>query len=144
MKNSIQKFLTSIGVLFSSHAWLSLFTLLVLMGLFMGLSKVSLQISNPKVESVGATTAGSNSRSWDDTDTRRSGLCGQLLLVMRPQATVGQLNAVLQEFDSFVVFGPNENLAYEVHIGSKDRQMARKVFEESAVVADASPNSRCP
>src|ERR1035437_1910207 len=155
LKSWIGRSLALLGSLFSSHAWLTLFTLLVLMGLFMGLTKAGLRIAKSSLSTSATASKGGESRSWSitgDDNTKLDALtsgasdvntCGQFLIAFRPDATISQISKTLQSADSFVVFGPNENLAFEVHVGSEKTKVAQKIFEESSAVASANPNPRC-
>ena len=155
LKSWMRRSLALLGSLFSSHAWLTLFTLLVLMGLVMGLTKAGLRIAISSPATSAMVSKGGESRSWsiagdDNTklEAQISGApnvntCGQFLIAFRPDATIGQITKTLQLADSFVVFGPNENLAFEVHVGSEKTKVAQKIFEESSTVASANPNPRC-
>lgn len=153
LKNRTLRALARIGPLFSSHAWLTLFTLLMLMGLFSGLLRVSLNIAAGSSQTKTAASIGIGTRSWNisgdeglaaETASFPVGnTCGQLMVVFKPESTARQIIGVLQRIDSFVVFGPNENHAFELRVGSADTKVTQKFLEESSAVMSASPNPRC-
>jgi len=154
-KSWVLRALALLGAVFSSHAWLTLFTLLVLMGLSIGLTRAGLRIATNSASTNAVVSKGAESRSWgitsDDSDLAvatpgrsDASACGQFLVVFRPESSASQVIKALQLTDSFVVFGPDENLAFEVRVGVNQAKTAQRVLEESHVVASAKPNPSCP
>jgi len=143
MQNArIRRLMGIVGSFFSSHAWLSLFTLLVMLGLVLGLTNVSRKISQ--------NTAASSTVLASVTGTRSAGAfvaptanCGQILVFFRPDSAMSQVTNVLQQVDAFIAFGPNENQAYEIHVDTADLVGVQKALEQSSAVAMTSLNLNC-
>ena len=143
MQNArILRLMGIVGSFFSSHSWLSLFTLLVMLGLVLGLTNVSWKISQ--------NTAASSTVPAGVTGTRSAGAfvapsanCGQVLVFFRPDSAMSQVTSVLQQVDAFIVFGPNENQAYEIHVDTADLVGVQKALEGSSAVAMTSLNLNC-
>lgn len=143
MENARVRWLLGIvGSFFSSHAWLSLFTLLVMLGLVLGLTNVSKKIAqnSPERSTVLAGTTGTRSLSAFVAPVAN---CGQILVFFRSESTMSQATSALQQVDAFIVFGPNENQAYEVRVDTTDLVGVQKVLEGSPAVAMTSLNLTC-
>ena len=103
-----------IGHFFSEEAWLSLFTLLLLLGLVFGLQHFAQKIASKPV-TVAAERKG---RGIDAGAPAALDGCGQIVVQLSEAGTLRQLAALLRQFDATVVYGPDENGAFALRAGA--------------------------
>ena len=131
--------LSKIGNFFSSRAWLSLFTLLIFLGLFVGLSRVLATIAAPRPT---ASASGKDAtRSGPKIEQRVA--CGALVVFFKPNATISQINDLLQRVDGTIIYGPNENEAYEIRLLTSNVVSIKNVVESSTAVSLVTVNPQC-
>ena len=108
---------TGMGGFFASQATLCLFTLLVFLGLVVALAPAGWRYASLQLKSNSGTTATS-------TDTRSMGpgllpaACNQIVVIFNSAATVARVAALLEQLDTTIAFGPNENGAFELSVPS--------------------------
>jgi hypothetical protein len=127
--------LHALSAFFASHAWLSLFTMLMLLGLAGGLGKYTARLAPAASTSA---TAGTRSLGGAATPT-----CGQVLVLWDGAATLKQATQVLQSVDAVVVYGPNENGAFELRVPRDEARRIAQALETSPAVRMASVQPAC-
>ncbi len=125
--------LHKLSAFFASHAWLSLFTVLLLLGLVGGLAKYTARLA------PASTSAAPGTRSLGAPATS----CGQVLVLWEGAATLKQAAQLLQSVDAVVVYGPNENGAFELRVPRNDARRIAQALETSPAVRMASVQSGC-
>ncbi|MDB5894778.1 MAG: hypothetical protein JWQ88_2309 [Rhodoferax sp.] len=93
---------------FSDEAWLSLFTLLVLLGLVVGLQQFAKKVATPTLAPPGERKG----RGIDAGASAAPDACGQIVVQLAEAGTLRQLVALLRQFDATVIYGPDENGAF--------------------------------
>jgi hypothetical protein len=130
--------LQKLSAFFANHAWLSLFTMLLLLGLAGGLAKYTARFVPP---SGAAFSAATGARSLGGATAGAA--CGQVLVLLEGGATVKQVSQLLQSVDAVVVYGPNENGAFELRVPAVDARRIAQALETSPAVRLASVQSDC-
>lgn len=128
---------------FASQATLCLFTLLVFLGLVVALAPAGWRYASLQLKSSPIPNAVSS-------DTRSLGAgqapmrCNQILVIFNPAATVARVSALLEQLDTTIAFGPNENGAFELSTSSNSASgVADALNRESDAVVSASLQRRC-
>lgn len=105
------------------------FTLFVLMIMLAGLASFGV----PFIKSGGApfTTATGGTRSADGSGR----LCGQFEVVFTSSAKISDIEALLKTTGLFIVFGPNENGAYELRYSRGSTGIYMQALEQSSLIA---------
>ena len=124
-----------LSAFFSNNAWLSLFTLLLLLGLVGGLWHFTDQLQPP------ATGKALLSRNLGAVPSTAS--CGQVLAIFRPEATLRQISGLLQSVDAVLVYGPDENGAFELRVPPRLARATAQALEKSPITHVASARPEC-
>ena len=124
-----------LGAFFSNNAWLSLFTLLLLLGLVGGLWHFTDRLQPP------ATGKAPLSRSLGAVPSTAP--CGQVLAIFRPEATLRQISGLLQSVDAVLVYGPDENGAFELKVPARLARATAQALEKSPITHVASARQEC-
>ena len=133
--------LKQLGAFFSDNAWLSLFTLLLLLGLVGGLYHYSAKLVTSSLALV--TSSGGTTETRSIGSSAHMGQCGQVLAIFRREATLQQLTGLMQGVDAVVVYGPNENSAFELRVNAERARAVAQALETSPLVSVASVQAEC-
>jgi hypothetical protein len=99
---------------FASQATLCLFTLLVFLGLVVALAPAGWRYASLQLQSrIGQHSATNDSRSVG-TSNAAPARCNQIVVIFAGTATVTRVSALLEQLDTTISFGPNENGAFEL------------------------------
>lgn len=112
--------------------------MLLLLGLAGGLGKYTARLAPHSVTASSATTG---TRSMGGVTTGAA--CGQVLVLLEGAATVKQVSQLLQSVDAVVVYGPNENGAFELRVPAVDARRIAQALETSPAVRLASVQPDC-
>ena len=102
---------------FASQATLCLFTLLVFSGLVVALAPAGWRYASLQLKSNSGPAATSS-------DTRSLGAsslparCNQIVVIFNSAATGARVSTLLEQLDTTIAFGPNENGAFELSVPS--------------------------
>ena len=132
--------LDSLGAFFSDNAWLSLFTLLLLFGLTGGLFRyvASMHPVGFVVASGDASTLTRGVQMAGPTHR-----CGPVLAIFKRDITVRQVSDVLQTLDAVIIYGPDENGAFELQVSARRAREVAEALEKSSLVSAASARPEC-
>jgi len=132
-----------ISTFFASQATLCLFTLLIFSGLVVALAPAGWRYANLQLRSAGAQqTATSDSRSAGISNAPAR--CNQIVVIFNSTATVSRVSALLEQLDTTIAFGPNENGAFELSAPSAAAANVADALNRAAdAVVDASLQRRC-
>lgn len=109
--------ISSMTRFFASQAMLCLFTLLVFLGLVVALAPAGWRYASLQLWSgTGNNAAITDSRSVGAGNLL--GRCNQIVVIFNPAATVERISALLEQLDTAIAFGPNENGAFELSVPS--------------------------
>lgn len=141
-KVSANPVLVWLSAVFSDRAWLTLFTLLVLMGLVGGLFKLTNGMALNKRANAPSTAAGPvETRSFGSASQNAS--CGQVLVFFSGSATLQQVSSLLRSVDAVLSYGPNENGAFELRTSAALAADVARALELSPLVTLATAQPRC-
>ncbi len=128
---------------FASQATLCLFTLLVFLGLVVALAPAGWRYANLQLNSEKSTNVlSSDSRSLGGLNTPAR--CNQILVIFNASASVGRISALLEQLDTTIAFGPNENSAFELSMpASSAAGVMDALNRRSDLVVSASLQRRC-
>jgi hypothetical protein len=132
-----------IGAFFSRHAWLSLFTLLVLMGLVGGLFKLGGSMPKGSAAAPTPVQAGQPSQTRSFGAATQNTSCGQVLASFSASATVQQITGLLRSLDTVISYGPNENGAFELRTSPALAAQVALALETSPLVTLATAQPQC-
>lgn len=128
---------------FASQAMLSMFTLLVLLGLVIALAPAGWRYASLQFRPVTgqyATTSDSRSLGTNNVPAR----CSQIMVIFNSTSNVGRISALLEQLDTTIAFGPNENGAFELSTTSASAsRVAEALNRASDAVISASLQRRC-
>ena len=137
--------LSWLSAIFSSRAWLSLFTLLILAGLLGGLIKLTAdQSSKVKTSGSGLTQSGEPAKTRSFGSAIQNASCGQILVTFNSTATLQQVASMLRTLDAVISYGPNENGAFELRVSPGLAADVARALETSPIVTLATPQPQCP
>ena len=128
---------------FASQATLCLFTLLVFSGLVVALAPAGWRYASLQLKS----NSGSASTSSDTRSLGASGMpvrCNQIVVIFNAAATVARVSALLEQLDTTIAFGPNENGAFELLVPSTSASGVTDALNRASdVVVSAALQRRC-
>ena len=128
---------------FASQATLCLFTLLVFSGLVVALAPAGWRYAGLQLKS----NSGSASASSDTRSLGASGMparCNQIVVIFNAAATVARVSALLEQLDTTIAFGPNENGAFELLLPSTSASGVTDALNRASdVVVSAALQRRC-
>lgn len=122
-----------LAAFFASQATLCLFTLMVFLGLVVALAPAGWRYASVQLKSGSGPAATSN-------DTRSLGVsitparCNQIVVIFNATASFARVSTLLEQLDTTIAFGPNENGAFEL---SAPSTAAAKVVDALNRAADA-------
>lgn len=128
---------------FASQATLCLFTLLVFLGLAVALAPAGWRYASLQLQSgSGPASTTSDTRGLGVSNTLAH--CNQIVVIFNSTATVARVSALLEQLDSTIAFGPNENGAFELSTPSTTAAgVAEALNRASDAVVNASLQRRC-
>ena len=128
---------------FASQATLCLFTLLVFLGLVIALAPAGWLYANlQRQPSDGGQTATGDTRSVGITNSPVR--CNQIVVIFNSAATVARVSALLEQLDTTIAFGPNENGAFELLVPSTSASGVTDALNRASdVVVSAALQRRC-
>ena len=132
-----------ISTFFASQATLCLFTLLVFLGLAVALAPAGWRYANLQLKPGNSRpTSVGDSRSLGTNDVPAR--CNQIVVIFNSAATVSRVSALLEQLDTTIAFGPNENGAFELSAPSAAAGNVADALNRAAdAVVDASLQRRC-
>lgn len=132
-----------LSTFFASQATLCLFTLLVFLGLAVALAPAGWRYANLQLKPGNAQpTAAGDSRSLGTNDVPAR--CNQIVVIFNSTATVSRVSALLEQLDTTIAFGPNENGAFELSAPSTAAANVVDALNRAAdAVVSASLQRRC-
>ena len=128
---------------FASQATLCLFTLLVFLGLVVALAPAGWRYASLQLKSnSGQAAASSNTRSLGASDMPAR--CNQIVVIFNAATTVARISALLEQLDTTITFGPNENGAFELFVLSTSASGVTDALNRASdVVVSAALQRRC-
>jgi len=128
---------------FASQATLCLFTLLVFLGLVVALAPAGWRYANLQLKSSAAQNLATNDARSLGTNNAPA-RCNQIVVIFNAAATVARVSTLLEQLDTTIAFGPNENGAFELSTPSKTAAgVAEALNRASDEVVSASLQRRC-
>lgn len=134
---------TALGSFFASQATLCLVTLLIFLGLVVALAPAGWRYASLQLKPGGGSNVASS-------DTRSLGTgnaparCNQLVVIFNATATIARVSALLEQLDTTIAFGPNENGAFELSTPATSAAgVAEALNRASDAVVSASLQRRC-
>lgn len=128
---------------FASQATLCLFTLLVFLGLVVALAPAGWRYANLQLRP-------GNSQQTTISDTRSLGMnyasarCNEIVVIFNSTTSMARVSALLEQLDTTIAFGPNENGAFELSAPSKAAANVADALNRAAdAVVSASLQRRC-
>jgi len=128
MAQHLHHYLLKCSSRFSQHAWLSLLTILLLMG-----SALGLWWAHPS-----SATGAEKTRS-----AVGASLCSHASLALHPQTTVEQLKRMLKAEDALIQYGPDEFGEFQLRFGATEPSAAAQRLRERAEVVDVIEHRQC-
>ncbi len=120
------------GLFFSQSAWLSLFTLLMLMGLVFGLAGYVAKVKTPRAPASGPASA---PRGLDGAVDART--CGEVLVIFAQASTLAQTSGLLRSLDAVLVYGPDENDSWTLRVRPESAAAVVTALRQSGLVVTA-------
>lgn len=138
-----QRPLGRISKFFAAQATLCLFTLLVFLGLVVALAPAGWRYANMQIKpGPGARAASNDTRSLGAGDT--SNRCNQIVVIFNSTTSVARVSALLEQLDTTIAFGPNENGAFELSAPTTAAASVAEALNRAAdAVVSASLQRRC-
>lgn len=132
-----------VTLFFASQPMLCLFTLLVFLGLAIALAPAGWRYANLQTKAAANTGAAStDSRSLGGVNT--ASRCNQIVVLFNSTATVARVSALLEQLDTTIAFGPNENGAFELSTPvATAAGVSEALNRASDAVVSASLQRRC-
>lgn len=132
-----------LSTFFASQATLCLFTLLIFLGLVVALAPAGWRYAGLQIQSrIGQNSATNDSRSVGTSNAPAR--CNQIVVLFAGTATVTRVSALLEQLDTTIAFGPNENGAFELSTPSASATgVADALNRASDAVVSASLRRRC-
>jgi hypothetical protein len=128
---------------FASQATLCLFTLLTFLGLAVALAPVGWRYASLQLKSNNESNATANDARSLGTNTAPA-RCNQIVVIFNATATVARVSALLEQLDTTIAFGPNENGAFELAMPATSAAgVAEALNRASDAVVSASLQRRC-
>ena len=128
---------------FASQAALCLFTLLIFLGLVVALAPAGWRYASLQLKSDSGSNAATNDTRSLGTSTA-STRCNQIVVIFAGNATVARVSALLEQLDTTIAFGPNENGAFELSTPTTSAaSVAEALNRASDAVVSASLQRRC-
>lgn len=125
------------GEVFGKRAYLIATTMMLLAGLVIAL----LPIAYGYLRTPGQVTSTSQSRGGEGAAATP---CDRVLVSFSRAATMAQVGALLDRLGASILYGPNENGAYEVRVRPESVEAVISTLEkEEGVVIAASRMGRC-
>ena len=132
-----------LATFFASQSTLCLFTLMVFLGLVVALAPAGWRYAGLQLKSSGrpaAVNSDTRSLSVNNIPVR----CNQIVVIFNPAATVVRVSALLEQLDTTIAFGPNENGAFELSgQATAAVNVADALNRASDAVVSASLQRRC-
>ena len=128
---------------FASQATLCLFTLLVFSGLVVALAPAGWRYASLQLKSNSwPAAASSDTRSLGASDIPAR--CNQVVVIFNAATTVARVSSLLEQLDTTIAFGPNENGAFELLVPSTSASGVTDALNRvSDAVVSASLQRRC-
>ena len=128
---------------FASQATLCLFTLLVFSGLVVALAPAGWRYANMQVKpGNGPQTASNDTRSLGAGNTPNR--CNQIVVIFSGTTSMARVSALLEQLDTTIAFGPNENGAFELSAPTTAAASVAEALNRAAdAVVSASLQRRC-
>ena len=138
-----QRPLGRISKFFAAQATLSLFTLLVFSGLVVALAPAGWRYANMQIKpGTGPRAASDDTRSLGTGDTPNR--CNQIVVIFNSTSSVARVSALLEQLDTTIAFGPNENGAFELSVPTTAAASVAEALNRAAdAVVSASLQRRC-
>ena len=135
--------LGKMSTFFASQATLCLFTLLVFLGLVVALAPAGWRYANLQLSPGNSQqTATSDTRSMGTGNTPAR--CNQIVVIFNSTTSMARVSALLEQLDTTVAFGPNENGAFELSAPSTAAANVADALNRAAdAVISASLQRRC-
>lgn len=132
-----------ITTFFASQATLCLFTLLVFLGLVIALAPAGWRYASLQLKpGGGSNVATSDTRSLGTGNAPAR--CNQIVVIFNATATVSRVSALLEQLDTTIAFGPDENGAFELSMPATSAAgVAEALNRASDAVVSASLQRRC-
>jgi hypothetical protein len=126
---------------FSSQAKLSLIVLMIFSGLIVGLAPIAFgYVMHSKTMGKLPTP----STRGGSSETNQPARCNQILVTFAKTATISQISTLLEQLDSSIAFGPNENGSFELLVPSvKAIDILAALNRADDLVIVASKRERC-
>lgn len=128
---------------FASQATLCLFTLLVFLGLVVALAPAGWRYASLQLKLGGGTnvvTSDARSLGTGNAPAR----CNQIVVIFNASTTVACVSTLLEQLDTSIAFGPNENGAFELSTPATSAAgVAEALNRASDAVVSASLQRRC-
>ena len=128
---------------FASQATLCLFTLLVFLGLVVALAPAGWRYANLQLRpgnSQQTATSGTRSMGTSNAPAR----CNQIVVIFNSTTSMARVSALLEQLDTTIAFGPNENGAFELSAPSTAAANVADALNRAAdAVVSASLQRRC-
>ena len=143
LRKDTQPLFGGIATFFASQATLCLFTLLVFLGLVVALAPAGWRYASLQLKSSsGPAAANNDTRSLGASNTPAR--CNQIVVIFTSTATVVRVAALLEQLDTTIAFGPNENGAFELSTPSASTVSVSEALNRAAdLVVSASLQRRC-
>lgn len=134
---------TRLTTFFASQAALCLFTLLVFSGLVIALAPAGWRYVSLQLKSTsGPVAINNNTRSLGANVTPAR--CNQIVVIFNATASLARVSALLEQLDTTIAFGPNENGAFELSApAAKAANVADALNRAADAVVSASLQRRC-
>ena len=128
---------------FASQAALCLFTLLVFLGLVVALAPAGWRYASLQLKpGGGSNVANSDTRSLGTGNAPAR--CNQIVVIFNASTTVARVSTLLEQLDTSIAFGPNENGAFELSTPATSAAgVAEALNRASDAVVSASLQRRC-
>ncbi len=118
-------------------------TLLIFLGLVVALAPAGWRYASLQVKSGNAANATSNDARSLGTGNAPA-RCNQIMVIFAGTATVARVSALLEQLDTTIAFGPNENGAFELSMPATSAAgVAEALNRASDAVVSASLQRRC-
>lgn len=134
---------TVLGSFFASQATLCLVTLLIFLGLVVALAPAGWRYAILQLKSrSGPSAVIEDARSLGISSAPAR--CNQIVVIFNASTTVARVSTLLEQLDTTIAFGPNENGAFELSIPAPSAAgVAEALNRASDAVVSASLQRRC-
>lgn len=132
----------TVSSFFASQTTLCLFTLLVFTGLAVALAPAGWRYISLQTKAATGAMANIDSRSLGANGVPVR--CNQIVVIFNPVATVARVSTLLEQLDTTIAFGPNENGAFELSTLSTAAAGVNEALNRASdAVVSASLQRRC-